>query len=224
MREILANHGRRIQGRVIITSDWIVEVKPAFWRQHDCAFISGLTAVFIDDGHQRILLAAFHGDITREFDTLAAHDKETDRDATNLRHLGITGDNIDFVHQVVDEVTILNTVFRDNRAFFRAFIRHPENILGAYIVFGETPAHHCFHVGCCGPLDGEACPRRRNRDHFELMSIFVEVGGMVCLFELDEIADFKTEQVAGKHACSIGGGVIFHVFHCIADEVTRDVV
>ena len=55
---------------------------------------------------------------------------------TNLRHLNISSHHIDFVHKMMHQVTILNTVFRNNCALRWTFIRHFENILRCDIILG----------------------------------------------------------------------------------------
>ena len=137
--QIVANHRRRIQRCVIQTRNRIVHIHGTFGGQDDGAFVSvGFKRLF-QIGHERVLLSAFFRYITGEFDALATKDEEGNRHTANPGHFDITGDDVDFVHQVVNEVAILNTVFGDPGAIRGRSFGQSENVLGRYIVFGHAP-------------------------------------------------------------------------------------
>ena len=134
VRQVLADHGRGVQRRVIVAGHGVVQVEAALGGQHNCALVALAGRALVNDGHERVFLAAFFRHVARQLDALAANDEEANWHAANLRHLVITRDDVHLVHEVVHEVAILNAVLGNDGARPRALVRHAENVLRRDVV------------------------------------------------------------------------------------------
>ena len=146
MRQILTNHRWRIQRSIIYTRNWVIHIHGTFGRKHNRTFITLITARLFQIRHECLLFTAFFSDETGQFDTLTTKHQETDGHAANTRHLHIASEHIYFVHKVVDQVTILNAVFRHDGAPTGIAVSQSENILGRHIILRHTPFDALFHI------------------------------------------------------------------------------
>ena len=206
VRQVLADHGGRIQRRVIVACHGIVQVEAALGGQHNGAFVAFAGWPLVNDGHERVFLAAFFGHVARQLDALAANDQETDGHAANLRHFVVARDHVHLLHEMVHEVAILNAVFGNDGARTGALIRHAENVLRRHVVLGDAPAHVLLHVGCLVSDDFEIAGRTVNCDDLEFLAVFVGVGGVPRLFQLDVVADLQASEILADNPSHLSIG------------------
>ena len=121
----------------------------------------------------------------------------------------------------MNQITILNTIFRNHCAVFICSSPHTENILRRYIIFCETPFHRLFFIcGFRNSKNGEFSFSHFN--DFKFLPVLIIIGGMRCLFKIDKIADLKTRQIFTFNRCFIFG--MRQIRDFIANEIPRNIV
>ena len=133
---------------------------------------------------------------------------------------------------MVNEVTILDTVFRDNGALGIGAVAHPENVLRRHVVFRHPPLNLLRLVNGLLVVTGNqndfiAAIFRDNVKNDELLAVHVVVRRECADFNVDEVAYMKADQIL---AIKLGYGAVLRMlriddfFNGVADVLRRDVV
>ena len=136
---ILTNHRGRIERRIIHARDGLVNINLGFRWEHDGALVAAVHFTLLQVGHNVALFHTLFRYITGEFDALTAEHEEIHGDGTQVRHLHVFRHDVNLAQQVMNEITILDTVFRDDGALGVGAVAHPEDVLGTHIIFDNCP-------------------------------------------------------------------------------------
>ena len=235
-RQIPPFGNRRVQRRIIIARHRILAIHRTLGRQHDRALVPVVVRGVFQVGHQRVFLPARFRDITGQLDALATKHQKRDRDTANTRHLDVSRQHIDLGHQMMDQVAILNTVFRDHGTRGGGLFRHPENVLWGYVVFRHAPFQglgfriqvvvvslHADHV--VGPAAFLDTPL--DREDFELLTFQVVICSECGDLDVDEILLVHPRQVFAVQPRDVAvrwTSGQFDLFDVVPDERTRHIV
>ena len=212
MRNVFRNDRRWIQRAVIHTRHRIIQIQIGLWFQHNRTFIHVPLISLADQRHERALFPALFRNVGRQLDPLTTHHEETNRHGADLTHLNIRGHDVNLLEDLMNQVTILNTILRNDPLFIRPLVGHAENILGRHIVLCETPLNgFILQVIAQMTLYDETVIFYFN--DLEFLAIFIEIIRMIDDFKVYETVQGDALHVLGFYLACFGRFVVF--FHVI---------
>ena len=122
----------------------------------------------------------------------------------------------------MNQIAVLDTVFRNDRTLFRSLVRHPENVLRRHIILREPPTHFLGHIWRLHAANPKRSGLRVHITDFELPAILIVVDAVRLFLEVHETAVLKSGQVFAIYFRATSD--VFDFLHAVPDEITSNII
>ena len=138
--EIVTDHVGGIQTVEIQNRDGLLQIHPNLRWKDDGALVSSVKVCRRLNLHDLIALGRVVGDCAEDLDSLSTTKNELHRNLADICHSAGVDNRIKLCHEGQDEITILDTVFRNASTSLRSSVGvEVEELVRLHIVFGECP-------------------------------------------------------------------------------------